>query len=143
MFSGQRPAEVLIADDEPIARDILHFYLENLGCRVHTAEDGDEALAIFRDGADWIGLVVLDALMPGPSPGRLYHLLRQINPTVPILFCSGISPSDPIIREINEQGLRLLSKPFNRGDLHQAILEITKEAEGQVAAAREYRRVFG
>lgn len=143
MFSGKRPAEVLIADDESIARDILHFYLESFGCRVHTAKDGDEALAIFRDGADWIGLVILDARMPGPHPVELYSAIRQLSPSVPILFCSGIAPDDPVIRAINEHGLQLLSKPFNRGALHQAILDVTKETETRTAVARYYRTVLG
>ena len=143
MFSGTRPAEVLIADDESIARDIMHFYLENLGCRVHIARDGDEALTLCYEVAEWIGLVILDACMPGPSPVDLYKSIREINPSVPVLFCSGVSADDPVIRAINEHGFQLLPKPFNRSDLHQAILAVTQELQTRDAVARYYRRVMG
>ena len=121
--------DVLIADDEPICRDVLEFYLENLGCRVQAVCDGDEALAAYTHGADRIGLVVLDARMPGPSPLELYKRIRRISPRVPVLFCSGVSPLDPIIVAINACGLQLLPKPFNRSDLFQAILRVLKRAE--------------
>ena len=143
MFSGNRPAEVLIADDESIARDVLHFYLESLGCRVHTAKDGHEALAMCGECADWLGLVILDARMPGPPPVELYKRIREVSPAIPVLFCSGISSDDPEIQAINENGFQLLKKPFNRGALHQAILQATNEAETRTAVARYYRTVMG
>lgn len=143
MFAAARPAEVLIADDEPIARDVLHFYLESLGCRVHAVSNGDDALRMLGEGVDWISLVILDACMPGPPAVELYEKLREISPSVPILFCSGVSPEDPVIRAINEYGYQLLPKPFNRSRLHEAIVRVTGEAETQAAVARYYRTVMG
>lgn len=135
MFAGQPPAEVLIADDDAIARDVLSFYLETFGCRVQAARDGNEALAMYREGADWIGLVILDARMPGPPPIQMYQLIRQISLHIPILFCSGVPDDDPVIRAINEHGYQLLTKPFNRGMLHQAIIQATRIAESKAATA--------
>lgn len=126
--------EVLIADDESISREILQLYLENFACRVHTACDGNEALAVCRDAADRIGLIILDARMPGPPPTELYQLIRRISPSVPVLFCSGLSPNDPEIHAINECGLQLLPKPFNRSDLRQAILNVLKQPQAGVCA---------
>lgn len=127
-------AEVLIADDDPICREILQLYLENFGCRVHPVCDGNEALALFRDAAGRIGLVILDGRMPGPPPLQLYRLLRHINPRVPVLFCSGLSPDDPEVRDINECGLQLLTKPFNRSDLREAILNVLRQPEGSACS---------
>ena len=126
--------EALIADDEPVCREILRLYLESFGCRVHVACGGHQALAAYQDRADGIGLVILDACMPGPSPIELYSRIRQISPHVPILFCSGVSPGDPIMAAINQSGLELLTKPFNRSDLRQAILRVVKAAEARTSA---------
>lgn len=126
--------EVLIADDDPICREILQLYLGNFACRVHAACDGNEALAVLRDAADRIGLIILDGRMPGPPPAQLYRLIRHISPCVPVLFCSGLLPDDPEIREINECGLQLLTKPFNRSDLRQAILNVLKCSDAGVTA---------
>ena len=94
--------------------------------------DGNEALAVFKDRADRIGLVILDARMPGPLPVELHKQIRQIRPCAPILFCSGVSPDDPLIRAINDYGLRLLPKPFNRSELFEAILNILKHSDAGV-----------
>ena len=138
MSAGGWPAEALIADDEPIACDILQLYLENFGFRVQVAKDGDEALAIYRDCADWIGLVVLDARMPGPPPLALYRLIREISPLVPVLFCSGVSPDDPELQRINEHGLQLLPKPFKRYDLYDAMRKVLGATQ-EHGASRSYR----
>ena len=126
--------EVLIADDEPICREILQLHLESFGCRVHVACDGHQALAIYKDRADGIGLVILDACMPGPPPVELYSRIRQISRHVPVLFCSGAWPGDPIVAAINQSGLELLTKPFNRSDLRQAIERVVTSAEARTCA---------
>ena len=121
--------EVLIADDEAISREILQTYLESLGCSVQAAASGSEALKAFQEGTEWIRLVILDVCMPGPEPHELYEQIRRIKPSVPILFCSGISWGEPELRFIDEQGLQLLPKPFNRAALLQAALRVLKDAE--------------
>ena len=80
--------------------------------------------------------------MPGPSPIQLYNAIRQISPCIPVLFCSGVHPDDPLIQQINERGLQLFAKPFNRSALREAILEATKAAE-TLTVARYHRAVTG
>lgn len=114
-------ADVLIADDESVHRRILEFYLGSFGCRVYSANNGHEVLTACREGAEGIRLVVLDIRMPGPSPIRLYQQIREVRPELPVLFCSGAPPDDPEICCVSEHGLQLLSKPFRRSQLQQAI----------------------
>ena len=123
--------DVLIADDESIARDILQFYLESLGCRVLPARDGDEALALFGRAGDAIDLAILDVCMPGPPPLELYRRLRRINQKVSVLYCSGVSPDDPLSRELSANSLHLLSKPYNRSDLRYAIRELIAASDAE------------
>lgn len=113
--------EVLIADDDPIARDILQAYLETLGCRVRIAQDGHQTIKAMKYCADWTDVVVLDAHMPGPSPCELYEQVRAVDPSVPILICSALSDWDSRLDFIVERGLTLLMKPFRRADLRQAM----------------------
>lgn len=60
MRLDRRPAAVLIADDESIARDIFQCYLEGLGCRVHTAGDAPrrwrsfENARVASDSSFWV-----------------------------------------------------------------------------------------
>ena len=120
---------VLVADDDPIARDMLQIYLESIGCRVQAVNDGDAAYKVCEQRADELELVVLDARMPGPCPRALYDKLRVICPSVPILYCSGVSSEDPEMHFINEHGLSLLPKPFNLDQLLEAVAEAHEELE--------------
>lgn len=129
MLNTARPVHVLIADDEPVARQVFSVYLESFGCRVTVTCDGHEALAAYGDGSNSIQLIILDALMPGPPPLQLFQQIRRINSRVPILFCSGVSPDDPLIHSINQAGLQLLRKPFGRPNLIQAVTNVLKLAE--------------
>lgn len=124
-----QPREVLVVDDESIVRDVLQVYLESFGCRVRTAWDGDAALRELWRAADEIGLIILDARMPGPSADALVESIRTIAPGVPILVCSGVSQESPDLRILADKGLRLLSKPFNRSDLRRAVLQVLTARE--------------
>ena len=118
---------VLIADDDLIARDIAQAYCESLGCRVRLARDGAQAIQAAADSASWADAIVLDAHMPGPEPDELYQRVREASPDVPILICSALSEWDPRLDFIVERGLTLLMKPFRRADLRQALQNVLGE----------------
>ena len=117
------PPDVLIADDDPISRDILQHSLEYLGIglRVQAVSDGYEALRAFSTAAAWIECVILDACMPGPCPQEMLDQLQRINPSVPVLFCSALADTDPSLEFILKRRLTLLMKPFAQPDLCQAL----------------------
>lgn len=125
--------DVLIAEDDAISRDILQAYLETLGCRVHVAKDGNQAIRAAKDCADWIDIVVLDAHMPGPEPADLYEQVRAAAREVPILICSALSEWDSRLDFIVEHDLILLMKPFRRADLRQAIENVLGEHRSAAA----------
>lgn len=61
MFEG-RSAEILIVDDNRLNRKKLKLAVETLGFAARTAEDGERALTMLRDGG--FDVVLLDLLMP-------------------------------------------------------------------------------
>ena len=80
---------VLVADDDPLIRTVLRHALEQKGYSVLDASNGDEAIIVVLNND--IGLVILDAHMPGPSLQQTIAGL-QTNPFTfgpPILVFSG------------------------------------------------------
>ena len=118
---------VLIAEDDLIARDIVQAYCESLGCSVRLTRDGERAIQAAGDYADWADVILLDAHMPGPQPRELYERVRQASATVPILICTALSDWDPRLDFVVDCGLTLLMKPFRRGDLRKAIQNVLRE----------------
>lgn len=80
---------ILVVDDEPLLRKTAQMVLEGLGYSVLLAENGREALAIFRRKAGNISAVLLDMTMPVMGGEEAFHLIREIRADIPIVFTSG------------------------------------------------------
>ena len=120
---------VLIADDEQLCRDILSLYLRGLGCRVHVTTNGTDAIAAFKDNADQIDLLVLDVCMPGPGSVGVFESIRAIDPSVPVLFCSGTFADGPDVRPSSATRAAFLPKPFTRDQLREILDHLIHSVE--------------
>ena len=69
---------VLVADDEPIVREVLSRYLEQDGFRVRGVEDGEAALEVFEDGG--ADLVLLDLMLPRLDGFEVFRRIRARMP---------------------------------------------------------------
>lgn len=127
---------VLVVDDEARIREVVQYALEREGFRVHSVDDGAEAIeALERGGFD---LVVLDVMLPGLDGFEICRRVRASS-TVPILFLS--ARSDEIDRVV---GLELgaddyLVKPFSPRELVarvKAVLRRTDAASDGTEPAR-------
>jgi two-component system, cell cycle sensor histidine kinase and response regulator CckA len=111
---------ILLVDDEPAIRMLARRVLEIQGFRVLLAEDGVEALDTYRNKQDEIGLVILDLTMPRMSGQDTFRHLRDLNPTVRVLFSSGYS-SDQLDSTTADAGF--ITKPYRPDDLMRAVRE--------------------
>lgn len=80
--------EILLADDDPDARELFGMLLRAEGHRVRTVSDGASCLREFTSGPP--DLVVLDLKMPPGTWGGLDTLrrLRETDATVPVVVVS-------------------------------------------------------
>ena len=85
--------EILVAEDDKNTRRFLRAVLEEDGYRVHTAENGQEAMDILD--REYIDLVVLDVMMPKMDGYEFTRQLRAANSDLPILMVSAMQlPQD-------------------------------------------------
>jgi CheY-like chemotaxis protein len=116
--------KVLLVEDEALVRQLTHEILRRNGYRVLEAADGVEALAVVRDHADRIDLMLTDVVMPRMSGHELVELARPVRPDMRILYVSGYS-EEAIARQGQlTEGIQLLSKPFTPGVLTAKIREL-------------------
>jgi PAS domain S-box-containing protein len=118
---------VLLVEDNPQVRDFAEGLLEDLGCRVVSAENGEKALD--QLAVDGIDLVVSDVVMPGMSGVELAHKVQEIHPEVPVLLATGYS--DEIVQHGSE--FSVLLKPFGAADLSKAMTAVLNGSRGAAA----------
>ena len=106
-----RRAVVLVADDSPTVRAVARFALEDAGHRVLEAGNGAEALAVLADEA--VDVVLLDVEMPVMDGYQTVAALKADPHTadVPVVFLTGRTGSDDVVRGLRLGGHDYLRKP--------------------------------
>jgi CheY-like chemotaxis protein len=116
------PTRLLVVDDEDFVRDLLCEILEAEHCDVELAQDGMEALALFR-AREFDG-VFTDVGMPGMSGWELAREIRQLNHNVPIAIITGWGE----IVGSNEKRAAgvdwVVAKPFTADRIAELVREI-------------------
>ena len=100
---------VLVVEDEPTVRDLVERYLRTAGYDVLVANDPLHALEISRTRS--IDLLVTDVVMPVMGGDVLAQRLRELQPTVRVLYISGY-PDDARTGVPRVSNSVLLPKPF-------------------------------
>lgn len=127
--------KILVVEDEPDIRKLIHYNLAQEHYRVLEAEDGEKALRLIqREKPD---LIILDLLLPGMSGLELCRALRGRPDTahVPILMLTAkASEADRVV------GLELgaddyLTKPFSPREMLARAKAILRRSEMQATAA--------
>lgn len=80
-------ARILIVDDEEADRLYIQAILARAGHETFFANDGDEALRQYR--VEGIDLIVTDLQMPEVHGFELISVLRDLQPTPPVIAVSG------------------------------------------------------
>ena len=98
--------KILHADDHPMFREGLRFFLQLLGTQVTVLEAGNLRAALDKLALEWpVDLLLLDLQMPGMGEIEGFLAIRRSYPTLPVVIVSGVN--DPqIIRTLLDGGAR-------------------------------------
>ncbi len=80
---------ILVAEDDPTLRKLFLEVLGSAGYRIIMAENGREAVRMFEEHREEIGLTLLDIIMPGMNGKEVADEIRRARPHMRILFTSG------------------------------------------------------
>jgi two-component system cell cycle sensor histidine kinase/response regulator CckA len=84
-----REATILLAEDEPLVRQVLATMLRDAGHRVIEAIDGIAALELYKEHEGQIDLCVIDQAMPRMSGQALLGILLGIDPKLKAISITG------------------------------------------------------
>ena len=102
---------VLVVDDEEQVRSLVCRMVERLGYEVVAAPGGRAALEALRGAATRFSLVILDLSMPEMDGVETFRHLRQLDPDMPVLLCSGYSEQDLTRRFARKGFAGFIQKP--------------------------------
>lgn len=89
MAAPDRPATVVVADDDDLVRTVLRMALSSMSLTVREAADSRALAIAVDDGA--VDLTILDISIPGPGLAANVALVREAAPDARILILSGDS----------------------------------------------------
>ncbi|HEV1995699.1 MAG TPA: response regulator [Candidatus Acidoferrum sp.] len=121
---------ILIAEDHESIREMARQTLMNLGYRVLSACDGEEALRLCEKEAP--SLAILDAIMPKLGGAAAASKLTTLFVGLPILFTSGYSQDSENVAPATADA-HYLQKPYSPTTLGRVVREILDQAKKRKA----------
>ncbi len=107
-------SRILIVDDNPEIREIIHILLEGEGFDIREAGDGARALDLTAKLN--FDLIILDIMMPGLNGYQTCIEIRK-NSNAPILFLSARTKDSDKTLGFSSGGDDYLAKPFSYNEL--------------------------
>jgi len=133
-------SRILVVDDDRSIVKVMRGYLEQAGCEVLAAHDGETALHLLR--SEQIDLVVLDLMLPDRDGWDITQLIRadaNLAAMPIIMLTARVEDTDKII------GLELgaddyITKPFNAREVVARVRALLRRAQlGQGVAPKLIR----
>lgn len=138
-LAGGSPSEavadlILVIDDETALRLIASRMVERMGLRALVATNGREGVELFRAKAPEIGAVLLDMAMPEMDGFETMAALRQIDPEVRVILCSGYPREEIIDRFKDRLPTAFIQKPYEMATLKQLLSGVLGRPMGAASA---------
>jgi PAS domain S-box-containing protein len=112
---------ILLAEDEPLLRELGETILTQAGYKVLTAPNSDALQSVLAEYSGTIDLLLTDVVMPGISGPELVRLVRQSRPNIRVLYMSGYA--DDEIEDLDRDA-GFLQKPFTPSELTAKVAEV-------------------
>jgi len=115
---------ILLVDDN---RSVLHTacdILSQYGYTTITAENGEEAVEIYKRKGDQIDLVILDIGMPGMGGHMCFKELFKINPEITVLLATGYPADEKVKKTLEAGAIGFIGKPYRLIDIVKKVREL-------------------
>ena len=119
-------AKILIAEDEPISRQILHSMLTSFGFKhIYEASNGVEELALGREHQPRYAL--LDIYMPLMDGWEVVKVFKKELPNTIVIMITGSRDMDDIDKSFSEDVDSYFFKPFQKEVLLEKMTDLANK----------------
>lgn len=133
-----KTAIIVIADDDPVSREVVSATVSQWGFHTVVTQDGHEAMAAIRAAKGPV-VAILDWMMPGMDGLEVCRRVRQIGKPVHIILLTVRAGKNDLVEALESGADDYLVKPFDKNELHarihagMRILNLQKELSEHVA----------
>ncbi|MEB3831279.1 response regulator transcription factor [Phormidium sp. CCY1219] len=117
------PAKILVVDDDPAIRNLIHRFLSKQNYQMESAEDGKKALELFEKFNP--DLVVLDVNLPDTTGYQLCQAMQNRTGVFVLMLTSRTDEADKI-RGFNLGADDYITKPFSLVELGARVGALLK-----------------
>ena len=118
---------VLVIEDEPGVRRLVEKILQRFGYDVLVASTPAEALAIARDHAGPIDLLITDVVLPQMSGRSVGDQIAAARPGIRVLYMSGYTDDAIVHHGVLDPDTPFLQKPFTGKEFAQKVRTVLGE----------------
>jgi len=127
----QTGKRILLVEDEQVARETLRRLFEQDSHTVIEANNGAEALTLFRTGK--FDLVIVDLKLPFIKGNELAVRIKQVAPKQPILMVTAFAQQ----RSADNPVDMIVNKPFSAGRLREMVTRLISSAGDHAVSKSE------
>lgn len=133
---------VLVVDDSPESLGMINMALDQAGISVLIALNGQQALNVIEQITP--DVILMDAVMPVMDGFECANKIRAKHPLMPIIFMTGLSEVENIVRAFDAGGNDYIVKPIHPDELlvrirqHTSSVRMLTEAQTVLDEVRQH-----
>jgi phosphoserine phosphatase RsbU/P len=113
---GDKTAAIIIADDDPVSRELLSTLVKKWGFRTIVTENGHEAMAAIRAEQGPV-VAIVDWMMPGMDGLEVCRRVRQSGKLAHIILLTVRAAKENFVEGLESGADDYLVKPFDKNEL--------------------------
>lgn len=126
--------KILYVEDEPFLARIVKESLESRDFEVTMVDDGKDAMTRFKSLKP--DICVLDVMLPTRDGYALAREIRQLAPSLPIIFVTARIQTEDLLKGFEAGGNDYIRKPFSMEELIVRVTNLLQLTQSQKATAQ-------
>lgn len=111
----------MIVEDHDLVRRLAATMLEKARFEVFAAAAGPEAIDLAQENLQLIDCALIDLTMPGMGGVEVASAIRNLRPSLPIIFMSGYARAPGDFGAVDNHATGFLQKPFTADTLVDSV----------------------
>ena len=128
-------SNILVVDDEPIARQSLSDILQLEGYHVTAVANGEAAVDYVRKYA--VDLILLDLKMPGMNGMDVVQVVSQLSPDTEIILLTAFGSMETAVEALRQRVHDYLFKPASPNQILESVRKGIERREAKMKERKE------